>query len=142
MLYTVIKNDYQDSINLMLLTNEINAVEGVEQGQVMMATDANKDMMKTAGLYTDEVGEAGANQMAIVIEADDEAVMDDVLAKVDEFLSDLSSGNEEGGMKKVDNWSDPLEGLEDANLALVSVPGEYAADEIERGLDKIGRAHV
>lgn len=135
MLYTVIKNDYQDSINLMLLTNEINAVEGVEQGQVMMATDANKDMMKTAGLYTDEVGEAGANQMAIVIEADDEAVMDDVLAKVDEFLSDLSSGNEEGGMKKVDNWSDALEGLEDANLALVSVPGEYAADEIERGLD-------
>lgn len=135
MLYTVIKNDYQDSINLMLLTNEINAVEGVEQGQVMMATDANKDMMKTAGLYTDEVGEAGANQMAIVIEADDEAVMDDVLAKVDEFLSDLSSGNEEGGMKKVDNWTDALEGLEDANLALISVPGEYAADEIERGLD-------
>lgn len=135
MLYTVIKDSYQDSINLMLLTNEVNEVDGVNQGQVMMATDANKDMLKTAGLYTDEVEAAGANEMAIVIDTDEESVMDDVLETVDNFLEDLSSGSEEGGLSEVDNWSDALEGLEDANLALVSVPGEYAADEIERGLD-------
>ncbi len=135
MLYTVIKDSYQDSINLMLLTNEVNEVDGVNQGQVMMATDANKDMLKTAGLYTDEVEAAGANEMAIVIDADEESVMDDVLETVDNFLEDLSSGAEESGLKDVDNWSDALAGLEDANLALVSIPGEYAADEIERGLD-------
>lgn len=33
MLHTVIqKNNYQDSINLMLLTNSINAIEGIDQG--------------------------------------------------------------------------------------------------------------
>lgn len=135
MLYTVIKDSYQDSINLMLLTNEVNDLEGVNQGQVMMATDANKDMMKTAGLYTDEVEAAGPNEMAIVVDADDESVMDDVLATVDQFLKDLSSGDEESGLQDVDNWKDALAGLEDANLALISIPGEYAADEIERGLD-------
>lgn len=135
MLYTVIKDSYQDSINLMLLTNEVNDVEGVNQGQVMMATDANKDMLKTADLYTDEVEAAGANEMAIVVDADDESVMEDVLATVDKFLEDLSSGSDKGGLQEVDNWSEALAGLEDANLALVSVPGEYAADEIERGLD-------
>ena len=135
MLYSQIKDSYQDSINLMLLTNEVNEVEGVKQGQVMMATDSNKDMMKTAGLFTDEVEAAGANQMAIVIEADDESVMDSVLETVDAFFAELSSGQEESGLVEVDNWSDALDSMSDANLALVSVPGEYAADEIERGLD-------
>ena len=136
MLYTVIKNSYQDSINLMLLTNEINKVKGVNQGQVMMATDANKDMMKTAGLFTDEVETAGANEMAIFVDSDDESIVDVVLDVVDQFLADLSSSSEESGMKNVDNWADALSSLEDANLALLSIPGEYAADEIERGLDK------
>ena len=45
MLYTVVKpNSYQDSINLMLLTNRINALDGVVQSQIMMGTDANKDI--------------------------------------------------------------------------------------------------
>ena len=80
MLHTVIqKNNYQDSINLMLLTNSVNELEGVKQGQVMMATDANKDILKTAGLYTDEVEGAGANDMAIVVETDDEAVVEAVI---------------------------------------------------------------
>ena len=51
MLFTVVKkNTYQDSINLMLLTNRINTLEGVKQSQIMMATDANKDIYRNAGL--------------------------------------------------------------------------------------------
>ena len=39
MLFTVVKkNTYQDSINLMLLTNRINTLEGVKQSQIMMPT--------------------------------------------------------------------------------------------------------
>ena len=50
MLYTVVKpNSYQDSINLMLLTNRINALDGVVQSQIMMGTDANKDIYEAAG---------------------------------------------------------------------------------------------
>lgn len=91
MLHTVIqKNNYQDSFNLMLLTSSINAIEGIEQGQVMMASDANKDILKSAGLYTDEVDAAGANDMGIVVEAEDEGVMEAVLAEIDRFLKDLS----------------------------------------------------
>lgn len=136
MLHTVIqKNNYQDSINLMLLTNNINAIEGIEQGQVMMASDANKDILKSAGLYTDEVEAAGANDMAIVIDAADESVMEDVLAEVDRFLNDLSGKKEAGGVTSVNNWNDALEAMPDANLALFSIPGTYAADEIEKALD-------
>lgn len=136
MLYTVIqKNNYQDSINLMLLTNSINSLEGVIQGQVMMGSDANKDILKTAGLYTDEVEGASANDMAIVIESDDENIMEAVEAEVDRFLNDLSGKKEQGGITSVDNWNDALEAMPDANLALFSIPGTYAADEIEKALD-------
>ena len=136
MLHTVIqKNNYQDSINLMLLTNSINSIEGIEQGQVMMASDANKDILKSAGLYTDEVEAAGANDMAIVVDAEDEGVMEAVLAEVDRFLNDLSGKKEAGGVTSVNNWNDALESMPDANLALFSIPGTYAADEIEKALD-------
>lgn len=135
MLYTVIKDSYQDSINLMLLTNEVNQIEGVNNGQVMMATDANKDMFKTAGLYTPELDKASPNEMAIVVDADSADVVDQVLAKVDDFLADLAKGAESSGTVSVENWDDALAEKPDANLALVSIPGEYAASEIEKALN-------
>ena len=53
MLYTVIKkNSYQDSINLMLLTNAINLLEGVTKCSVMMGTEANKDILRNSNLLT------------------------------------------------------------------------------------------
>lgn len=136
MLHTVIqKNNYQDSINLMLLTNSVNDIEGVKQGQVMMATDANKDIFKNAGLHTPELEAAGANDMAIVVEADDESVVDLVLGEVERFLGDLSNKKADSGTTSVDNWKDALEEMPEANLALFSIPGTYAADEIEKALD-------
>ena len=45
MLYTIIKkNSYQDSVNLMLLTKELSATEGIEKISVMMGTPANKEI--------------------------------------------------------------------------------------------------
>ena len=53
MLNTVIlKNNYQDSINLMLLTNKINEFEKVAMSQIMMGTDANKDILRNTNLLT------------------------------------------------------------------------------------------
>lgn len=137
MLYSVIKkNNYQDSINLMLLTNELNGLETVNQAQVMMATDSNKDLFKTAGLYTDDLDGAGANDMAIVVDADSEDAMAIVLDTIDEFITALASGKDGGeGKVVVNNWKDAHAAMPDANLALFSIPGIYAADEIEKALD-------
>ncbi|MBG9982588.1 acyl-CoA synthetase FdrA [Aerococcaceae bacterium DSM 111020] len=130
------KNNYQDSINLMLLTTELNNLDDVNQAQVMMATDSNKDLFKTAGLYTDELDAAGANDMAIVVDSDSEETMDKVLETIDEFIQKLASGEDGGeGKVKVSNWKDAHEALPDANLALFSIPGTYAAPEIEKALD-------
>lgn len=137
MLYTVIKpNSYQDSINLMLLTNEVSTIEGVIQSQVMMGTDANKDIFKTANLYTDEVENASPNDMVIVVETEDKSVVEKVLESSEKFLTDLSVKKDASGTKTVKNWNDAIEVLPDANLALFSIPGIYAATEIEKALDR------
>ena len=137
MLYTVIKkNSYQDSINLMLLTNEVNALEGVNKSQIMMGTDANKDIFNNAGLLTDEAAAADPSDMVVVVDADDAATVDEVLAVSEKFLSDLSTKKEASGIKEASSWEEALAMLPDANLALFSTPGEYTAPEIEKALNR------
>lgn len=137
MLKTVIKqNAYQDSINLMLLTNKINTLDGVIQSQIMMGTDANKDIYKAAGLLTDEAAAANPSDMVIVVETEDESVIDTVLAEAEAFLNDLSVKKEVAGVPaEATSWEEAVAMLPDANMALFSIPGEYAAPELERALD-------
>ncbi len=137
MLKTVVKqNSYQDSINLMLLTNKINTLDGVIQSQIMMGTDANKDIYQAAGLLTDEAAAAAPSDMVIVVETDDEAVIDTVLAETETFLADLSVKKEAAGAPaEATSWEEAMAMLPDANMALFSIPGEYAAPELERALD-------
>ena len=136
MLYTVIrKNTYQDSINLMLLTNRINTLEGVIQSSIMMGTDANKDIFRNQGLLTDDAAMAAPSDMIIVVEADQESIVKNVLKETDAFLGDLSVKKAQSNIVDVDNWTDAAKALPDANLALFSTPGEYTAPEIEKALD-------
>jgi len=87
MLHTVIlKNNYQDSINLMLLTNTINDLGDVEMSQIMMGTDANKDILNNTGLLSKEAEGASPNDMMIVVDSQNEQIMDQVMPAIDSFL--------------------------------------------------------
>ncbi|WML37127.1 acyl-CoA synthetase FdrA [Clostridium sp. OS1-26] len=137
MLYTVIKkNSYQDSINLMLLTNSINTLHGVTKCSIMMGTNANKDIFKNSGLLTVEAESAAPSDMVIVVETEDEKVVENVLTEADKFLSDLAVKKKKNNVESATSLEAALEQMPDANLALFSIPGEYAADEIEKALDK------
>ncbi|TVP90019.1 MAG: acyl-CoA synthetase FdrA, partial [Alkalibacterium sp.] len=143
MIYTRIKeNSYQDSINLMLLTNAVNTVDGVNSAQVMMGTDANKDLFKDAGLSNDQVANAQPNDMVVAIDSESEAVLEEVMIEVENYLSDLSVKKDADSTESVTNWKEATEALTDANVALISIPGIYAAAEIERALDDGKHAFV
>lgn len=136
MITTVIKkNSYQDSINLMLLTNRINTLPGVQRCSIMMGTDANKDIYRASGLFTEEVGQAGANDMVIVVDVQQEGMTEIVMKEAESFLNDLSLKKEADKVQEAKSWNEALEMLPDANVALFSIPGEYAAPEIEKALD-------
>ncbi|EOI6018921.1 acyl-CoA synthetase FdrA [Enterococcus hirae] len=130
----VLKNNYQDSINLMLLTNKINSLDEVKMSQIMMGTDANKDILNNTSLLTEEAKAASANDMMIVVDSESETVMEKVMPLIDDFLADLSAKNTEQQQKSATTWKEALEQLPNANVALFSIPGEYGASEMERAL--------
>jgi FdrA protein len=119
----------------MLLTNSISTIEGVNKAQIMMGTPANKDIFKTAGLYSEELETAESNDMAIVVDTDDENKMSEVLEKVEQYLKDQSISNKGNDFETVRTWDRAKKALPDATLALISVPGQYAAEEAEKALD-------
>lgn len=136
MLFTIIKeNSYQDSVNLMLLTNKISTMDGINKVQIMMGTPANKDIFKTADLYTEELEKAAANDMCIVVNADLEDKIQEVLDEVDNYLKNQSISNNKQEFESVRTWDKALKALPDANIALISTPGQYAAEEADKALD-------
>ena len=138
MLRTVVKKgSYQDSVVLMLLTNEISTIEGVNKVSIMMATPANKDIFKQSGLDTEELMAATANDMVVVADVDDESMLDVIMENVEAFLKKQStSNNASKGAESVKSWDKALDKLPDANLAVISIPGAYAALEADRALDQ------
>ncbi|MXP75281.1 acyl-CoA synthetase FdrA [Lachnospiraceae bacterium WCA-9-b2] len=138
MLKTVVKKgSYQDSVVLMLLTNEISTIEGVKKVSIMMATPANKDIFKQSGLDTDELMSASANDMVVVADIDDDSLLDTIMEQVEVFLKKQSAASEgKKGAESVKSWDKALAKMPEANLAVISIPGAYAALEADRALDE------
>lgn len=137
MLQTIIKeNSYQDSIVLMLLTNKLATMDGINNVSVMMGTPANKDIFKTGGLYTDELEEASSNDMVIVLDIDDPSLSEQVLEEIDTFLEEQTKGgNDASGEEIAKTWDKAFSLGKDAGVAVLSIPGTHAAIEIEKALD-------
>ena len=135
MLQTIImKNSYQDSVVLMLLTSKLNQLPEVERVSIMMGTPSNIDIFKASGFDTPELSEATSNDMVVMLEVVSEDDKDKVLKMIDE---ELSSTNDGGGAveEKINSWEKAMKKAPDANVALISIPGEYAALEIEKAID-------
>ncbi|TQR36093.1 acyl-CoA synthetase FdrA [Lysinibacillus sphaericus] len=137
MLYTIIKeNTYKDSIVLMLLSNKLSAIDGVNKVSIMMGTPANKDIFKSSGLGTNELEKAKPNDIVIVVETDQEEKVDEVKEEVQIALKGESDSQDASKDQEAHNWKRALELANNPNLALISIPGQYAAMEAENALNE------
>ncbi len=67
---TLIKtSEYHDSVSLMLVARELAQLPGVVDAAVVMATEANKGILKQAGLLTAEAEAASPNDLVIAVSA-------------------------------------------------------------------------
>lgn len=135
MLQTLLmKNSYQDSVVLMLLTSKLSQLQEVERVSIMMGTPSNIDIFRASGFDTPELDEATSNDMVVMLEVASEDDKEKVLKMIDE---ELSSTNDGGGAveEKINSWEKALKKAPEANVALISIPGEYAALEIEKAID-------
>lgn len=136
MLSTVVqKNHYQDSVALMVLSRALSDLPGVTRASAMMGTPANKAIMVDTGFASPELEAAGPGDLVIGIDADDAQICQDAVDRADELLAAQSSASSGSTLSRVHSLARSRAALPGANLALVSVPGGYAAAEARHLLD-------
>ncbi len=128
------KNAYHDSVTLMSLSGSIRKQEGVRQAVVSMATQMNKDLLENIGLLTNEAKEASENDLIIAIEADSEKCLEEILESIKEHLNSKKISKKKDGTKIVKTAKAALNVMQDANVAIISVRGDYAAREAYQAL--------
>lgn len=127
------KDSYYDSVFLMLISSDIKQMQGVSEAVVAMGTEMNLDLLADMGLRGPELESAGANDMIIALEAADAATCDAAETAVDEKLRQKATEGD-GERWRPGSAAAALEAIPEANLVLISLPGQYAAREARRAL--------
>ena len=124
---------YQDSVALLALARELRARPDVAEAAALMGTPANRELLAQAGLLTAEAAAAGPNDLVVVIDAAP-AAASPARARAEELLSARRARREHGGRHAPRTIDGALRRMPDADLALISVPGAWAAAEARRAL--------
>ena len=126
---------YQDSVTLMRLSRDMEAVPGVTAAAAMMGTPHNRELLQQAGLLAPEGAAAGPADLVIAVIADSPAAADAARAAAEHALPArraIAVGNTTAAPPRT--LTSALKILPDANLALISVPGAYAGAEALQAL--------
>lgn len=129
------KGFYLDSVALMRLSREIAASPGILEAALMMGTPSNVAIMRNAGLLDGDVAAQG-NDLILAVRAESaqaaRAALDDALKALDKPKTQ-SSGVAAWRPRSI---GAAVKATPDANLALISVPGEFAAAEARKALNR------
>jgi FdrA protein len=124
----------------MVLSGALSERTGVLQASAMMATPANLEILRATGLFTDAFVDAGPNDLCIAVDGQDDGAVAAALAEAETLLASVGRGSGVALLGTADaNWrprtlTTALRARPAANLALVSVPGQYAAHEARQAL--------
>jgi FdrA protein len=129
---------YYDSVVLMQLQRSLATLPGILDAGVVMGTDANKEVLAQSELLPSEAQAAGADDLVIVVRAEDDTVAQAALGQVDELLTRRRRSIEQEYRPK--SLESAAQMMPDAQWVLVSVPGRYAAGVARQAL-RLGK-HV
>ena len=133
------RNSYFDSITLMKIASTLTGMSGVEDAAVIMATEPNLQLLAQAGLTPSNIN-AGPADVLFVVRATDERTARSALETAEEQLaqrpqiSSAASGGETGFQRQPRSLEQAVQLHPEAGLAVISVPGSYAALEAEQAL--------
>ncbi len=155
----VIANSYIDSVRLLESTRAMREAPGVDWAWALMATPANLDILATEGINQGLEGLEGttANDLILAVRGTEEHLASALQAGRQVLFAVVESGDGDVGAASSDS-GDPatttgtgasgsrptsldtaLNAAPGSNVAVVSVPGDYAALEahkaLTRGLD-------
>ncbi|QWF23631.1 acyl-CoA synthetase FdrA [Nocardioides sp. LMS-CY] len=127
------KNTYLDSVSLMSMSTKANAVEGVTQALLGMATPMNKEVLLNVGVQDPAIDAAKPSDLMIVIDAADDLI-DAAIQAVDDILARKNASAGDAAEIRYRTLDGAFEEVPDSNLVLISVNGAFAAREARKAL--------
>lgn len=127
------KNEYHDSVFLMRVARRISEEEGIDQAALFMGTPKNKEILVEMGLLASEIAAATPGDLILAVKAKSAERLAAVLANLDDRLKAEPA---RGDRPAVHDLNQALADAPLANLAVISVPGAYAAGEARKALEQ------
>ncbi len=128
LLNRVERGRYFDSVALMRASQRVESLPGIERAALMIGTPSNKALLREAGLLAPESEGAGANDLIIAVRGKG------VAQAIEGALQLLAEKPRASSLAASRTLNGALEALPQANLAIVSVPGDFAALEARKAL--------
>ena len=128
----IIENQYYDSLFLMGINKRLSDEPGITQSAVLMGTENNKKLLAEIGLLREEAKATGPNDLIIGVFSESEKMADEALSKVEGWLD---KGFSTGSSEKNRTFESGLLKQPSSNLAVITVPGEFAAREANKALN-------
>jgi FdrA protein len=122
----------------MQLQRSLAGLPGILDAGVVMGTQANKEILAQTNLLAPEAKGAAADDLVIVVRAEDVPAAEAALGQVDALLTQRRSALEQDYLPK--SLESAVQHLPSAQWVLISVPGRYAADVAREAL-RLGK-HV
>ena len=129
---TLVENRYFDSVFLMRVAKRISGEPGITEAAAVMATPKNVQILGDAGYEGVNELTATSNDLIVSVKAEDGESAARVIDDIGRFLereNTVSSGVSIKSLKQA------AESKPAANLAVISVPGEFAAHEAREALN-------
>jgi succinyl-CoA synthetase alpha subunit len=131
--FRILPDLYKDSVTLMQIAAKLREREGIDEATCVMATPANIAQLAEANLAVDTP--AAPSDLLVVVRGDPAAcagALDAAQALL--TASGAAAGGGEAFALPASCLALGVAQLPDADLALISVPGDYAAAEAQKAL--------
>lgn len=122
------QSQYHDSVTLMNVARDLRTLPGIEDAALVMGTEANKNLLEQAGLTIPEIEDATSNDLILVVKGAEKSI-DFALERAEELLIAPRMKASANGLYRPRTIRSAIRSQPDANVAVVAVPGQYAADE-------------
>lgn len=130
-------NLYKDSVSLMRISQVTTSQVGVKRVTLLMGTGGNKEFLAQAGLLNPQLESAKPGDIMIVVEDDSDEKLDVAEREIQALIAgeDTKSGSAETVQEAPPrSIARGVAVSDEADLALISVPGPYAAAEALKAL--------
>jgi FdrA protein len=119
---------------LMRISRQIAALPGVEEAGLIIGTPANKEILREARILGPEGDAAELGDLILALRASDPAAGKAALKEAMRLLEQPLASQATTSLVSLRTLRAAASTLPDANLALISVPGDFAAAEARKAL--------